>query len=132
MSFLLMVFLTFVCLPEVRDYAPLGITSLSSSVTLTWLAMALVVVFAFLLSRSIRRALDRDPGQRDTWLRRYERLRYYHRLSLFAAFLVALFVCGWGWSVAQLWMVHGWILPAPELPLLAPFLTAQVLSWVFF
>jgi STE24 endopeptidase len=132
MSFLLMVFLTFVCLPEVRDYVPIGFSSLPASVALTWLAMALIVLFAYRLARRTSRALDHDPDQRDVWLRRYERLRYYHRLALFAAYLVALFVCGWGWSVDQLWRVHGWLLPAPELLLLAPFLIAQALSWAFF
>src|SRR5262245_53617765 len=105
MPFLLMVFLTLACLPEIkRDGGgwpdPTWIdSSLPFSALLSVLALSVPVAFAFLLARGVRTALEEDPERREAVLRRYERARTWHQFGLFGAYALALCVCGWGWLV---------------------------------
>jgi Zn-dependent protease with chaperone function len=136
MSFLLMVFLVLVCLPESYP-APLwgragSEGSVAGSALLTLLGIGLVGLHAFVVSRRVSRPLARDPSLRDTLVARYERWRFAHRVGLFAMYGLVLIALGWGWSVRQFWRWDGQPLPGTELLILAPFLTAQVLSWLFF
>src|SRR3954452_16457452 len=133
MSFLLMVFLTLVCLFEA--YAPplFGYGPPALGVALTWLAVAAVLAHAFRLVRNLRRGLAGDPARRERALKRYERGRVRHQAGLTAAYVLALGVFGWGWVLQHYWTWpgHG-LLPGAEVLLLAPFLVSQLLSWALF
>jgi Zn-dependent protease with chaperone function len=135
MPFLLMVFLVLVCAPDAQawpspwfgyaDSLPSWLTSPLACAGLTWLAVVLTGGQAFLVARRLRRPLESDPAQRERLLDRYERGRFYHQVSVFGVYILALVALGWGWSVAKLWEP----LPAPELLILAPFVVAQMLGW---
>jgi Zn-dependent protease with chaperone function len=138
MPFLLMVFLTVACLPTIhRDHGDwkepwLG-SSLALSASLSVLVLAVPVVFAYLLSRRVCVALERDPERREAVLGNYERARTWHQFGLFAAYGVALCFCGWGWLVGQVWhRADGVPLPGAELLVLAPFLGGMMASWLCF
>jgi Zn-dependent protease with chaperone function len=130
MPFLLMVFLVFICL---LDYPhPLGLNSPALSAALTWLGMAVTAAYAFRVARQVRVPLRRDPSLRDRVLRRYERGRLYHHVSLYVFYLLGLAVFGWGWAAEYFWQWGATPLPGTELLVLAPFLVAQFLGWAFF
>ncbi len=138
MPFLLMIFLTLVCLPELKDWpAPLGIESLTWSVC--WIGAGLVVVGlrAWLVTRRLVRSLEKDPSSREQFVRRYERGRFYTQLLLFGYYILALLVFGWGWAIACFWQAPtgpegaATSLPGTELLLLAPFVLGQLLLWAF-
>jgi Zn-dependent protease with chaperone function len=132
MSFLLMVFLTLVCLFESYP-APLWGGSPGLAALLTGLLVLAVAGHAYWLSRQVSRPLARDPSLRDRVLAQYERRRSTHQIGQFVVFTLALCLCGWGWAVREAWCDaqhrpwHGL-----ELLTLAPFLVGQALSWVFF
>ena len=136
MPFLLMVFLVLICMPDAEawqpppfaDSLPPWLTSPRACVALTWLAVALTGLHAFLVARRMRRLLACDPAQRERLLHRYERGRFHHQIGLFTMYILGLLVFGWGWSVAQLWSP----LPGAELLILAPFVVAQMLAWSVF
>lgn len=96
---------------------------------LTGVAMASVVLFAWLIARWTRWGLYRFPEERETVLARYGTLRFIHFVGLFLVFAVALFLFGWGWAVKP---IEEPAAPGVELLLLAPFLAAMVLSWCCF
>src|SRR5436305_1560250 len=106
MSFLLMVFLTLVCLfefnPPDRDTWFWGL-GVARSAELTALAVGLVALHALAASRRVLRALARDPDRREAILRRYERARSAQQWLLLGAFVLALAAFGWGWAVRQFW-----------------------------
>jgi Zn-dependent protease with chaperone function len=132
MSFLLMVFLTLVCLYEGYPEPRFGLTPGGGSL-LTWLGVAALGLEAWWIARRLSRPLTRDPTLRDRLLHRYEWARFYHQLILVGCYLLALFVFGWGWVVWKGELPEGDNSPhGAELLLLAPFLTAQLLSWAFF
>jgi Zn-dependent protease with chaperone function len=147
MPFLLMIFLTLVCLPELRDWpAPLGAGWLSETAinplvwAVGWTAAAVTLVAwrARRVTQALTRGLERDPAAREQILRRYERGRFRTHLLLFALYTLCLVVLGWGWAVGQFWVGA----PGPddvspprpgtELLLLAPFVLAQLLCWAAF
>ena len=133
MPFLLMVFLVLICMPDAdtwpappfADYLPPWMASPQACVALTWLAVALTGLNAFLVARRMRRLLELDPAQRERLLYRYERGRFHHQIGLFVMYILVLLVFGWGWSVSHLWSP----LPGAELLILAPFVVAQMLAW---
>jgi Zn-dependent protease with chaperone function len=131
MSFLLMVFLVLVCLPDSYPAPRWGITP-GLSAALTGVTVLLIGCHAFFVSRRITRPLARDPSLRESLLPRYERGRFIHQLALFGVFGLALLVLGWGWSVRQFWRWGPQALPGTELLTLAPFLVGLVLSWLCF
>jgi Zn-dependent protease with chaperone function len=141
MPFLLMVFLTLVCLPDEGDWPePFWLTSASVCAGLTVAAVLALTAYAWFLARRLRRALEQDPFARDAALHRFERGRTIHRLLVFATYAGSLFLFGWGRAAYWLW--GGGHSPWPEmagppwigaeLVLLAPFLASLVLSWACF
>ncbi|HEY7425646.1 MAG TPA: hypothetical protein VH682_15555, partial [Gemmataceae bacterium] len=130
MPFLLMVFLVLVCLPDVGTWPePQWTNSPADCVAVTWLAMLLTGLHAYLVARRVCRPLESEPSLRERLLTRYERGRFHHQIGLFALYILSLLVFGWGWAVAQLWRWHGHALPGAELLVLAPFVVAQMLAW---
>jgi STE24 endopeptidase len=142
MPFLLMVFLTLVCLPDDGDWPePLWAQSAAFSAGLTAAGVLIVASYAWLLARRTRRALEREPLRRELALVRYERGRLIHRLLVFGTFAGSLFLLGWGRTAYWLWGAgegQPWpqtgSLPwsGAELVLLAPFLASLFLSWACF
>ncbi len=136
MSFLLMVFLTVVCIFVGEYRAPLWPATPAEAVWYTAGAVALVSLHAFWVSRRISWPLSRDPSRRDQLLDRYERGRWVHQVLQFVTYVLALTVLGWGWAVKELWAwpgARGAVeLPGLELWTLAPFLVGQVVSWALF
>lgn len=139
MPFLLMVFLTLVCLPDLDLWsepllpAPWNMEPVVWSALLTGLSMYVPLVYAFFVTRQVVRPLRRDARLRDELARRYERLRFIHQFLLLGCFSLALGVGGWGWSVNSFWRTEPiGLLPVAELVVLAPFLFTMVLSWIIF
>jgi Zn-dependent protease with chaperone function len=131
MPFLLLLFLMLVCLPD--DWpAPVWAATPAECALVTWAGVAAVVGTAFLLARRLSGQLHREPGRRHALLRRYAAWRVYHQVGLYAVYSLTLYAGGWGWAVEQFcgpaapWRV------GTELFLLAPFLTAMILSWACF
>jgi STE24 endopeptidase len=129
MPFLLMIFLTVVCLFERYPQPP---WSPNTSVALTALAVLLVAAHAFWVSRRVCWSLAGDPSLRDKLLRRYERGRFVHQLVMIGAFVVALAGLGWGWTVHDTWRTGKQTWPGLEVLTLAPFLLSQLLTWLLF
>lgn len=142
MPFLLMVLLTLVCLPDLDVWPePFWVNVepqwktyyVALSVLLTGLAILLVGLNAFRLSRRVAWPLRRDPSLRGEVLPRYERARFFHQFALFALLGLALGVFGWGWAVAQFTQIPGFgSFPCAELLVIAPFFAGMLLSWLFF
>jgi STE24 endopeptidase len=139
MPFLLMVFLTLACLPDLEIWpepllpAPFHLHPAAWSALLTGLAMCLPLVQAFVVSRRVVVPLRRDLHLRDEVLRRYERGRFFHQLLQFGCFTIAMAIGGWGWSVNQAWRAEWFgVLPLAEIVVLLPFLLPMALSWVIF
>jgi Zn-dependent protease with chaperone function len=150
MPFLLLLFLTLVCMPDswpppfaVLDLAPgtglpAWLTSPAGSTGLTGLTMTAGVLAAASIAWRARRQLSGDPKQRERLLRAYGSWRLYHLLGLFLLYGATLYLFGWGWTVHQFCLPRDLELPAGSLALvvelltLAPFLLALVLSWTCF
>jgi Zn-dependent protease with chaperone function len=134
MSFLLMIFLTLVCLFNGWDrLEPPWHRSPVYSAVLAAVGVLLVGLHAFWVSRRIIGPLARDPGLRERLLARYERRRFLHQFVQIGVFIVVLAGLGWGWSVAHWWQSSpDHALPGLELLTLLPFLLGQVVSWLFF
>jgi Zn-dependent protease with chaperone function len=145
MPFLLIIFLTLACLPDVGwdpvKQRPTWGRALPSDwvppswqgALLTWLLVLFMVAWAGWLAWRVSRALQADPAGRDRALQRYERGRRRHHAALFVMYIVVLCVFGWGWVVGEYWSSPGgWVFPGAELLVLAPFFAAMVLSWVVF
>jgi STE24 endopeptidase len=148
MPFLLMVFLTVVCLPEVTEWPrPLWTESPAWCAAVTGLGLALLGLNAWRLSRGLVLGLAGDPARREVVLRRYERGRGRHQLLIIAVYVLSLIGLGWGWAIGQEWSRAGepvWVsgegiwevpltpLAGAEVLVLAPFLLAQLLSWALF
>lgn len=128
MSFLMMVFLILVCIFVGEYPEPSWPITPVESVWLTATAVALVGLHALWVSRRLSGPLGRDPSRREELLVRYERGRRVHQVLLFAGYILALTVLGWGWAVQELCRE----LPGLELWTLAPFLAAQVLTWAVY
>src|SRR4051812_16954943 len=116
-----MIFLTLVCLFPGYP-APPWPDAPGYSVLSTLLTVLFVVGHAFWVTRRISRPLARDPSLRDSLLRRYERGRVRHQVIQVAAFVLALSVLGWGWTVRHAWQHDGNALMGSEVLLLSPFL----------
>src|SRR5262249_22857136 len=134
MPFLLMLFLTLACVPDMKDWPePVRwVGSPVKSVLLTWLGVLLEVGLAFAVSRRVQQLLHDTPAPHHQILRTYSRGRLCHLIGLFASYALALYLFGYGWAVNSLWTWHGRLLLLPELLLLAPFCVALLLSWTCF
>jgi Zn-dependent protease with chaperone function len=132
MPFLLLLFLTLACLPDVwpEPWGPFASPFLSA--TLSWLGVALLVGFARGIATYVTRRLPADPGRRERTLSRYSRLRTYHLFLLLGGYALVLYVVGWGWTVQSFCGRGNAMLPGAELLILAPFLAGLVLSWLAF
>jgi Zn-dependent protease with chaperone function len=131
MPFLLMVFLTLACLPDMESYGqPSWVPTPARSALYTGLGIALMAAWAFVSARRLARAVHREPGRRELLLARHDRWRHLYNLGLYGLYILAVCGLGWGWAVRSWWR---WdedrFLPAPELALLAPFLISLILSW---
>jgi Zn-dependent protease with chaperone function len=138
MPFLLMVFLTVVCLPAWQTQDRTGwVSSPVLSAALTWLGVALVAAESAWSAWRVRRAVGRDPARRERISARYERVRFWRQFFLIGVFALAVYGFNWGWAVVQLWNwggpdpQHLAPLPGAKMLLLAPFFAGLVLSWVF-
>lgn len=130
MPFLLMVFLVLVCLPEPETWPePLWTDSPLVCVAATWLTVLLSTLYAFRVARHLSGRLEQEPSRREHLLARYERGRFRQQITLFVVYVLALLGIGWGWAVGQLWRGVAAPLPGAELLILAPFITAQLLTW---
>ena len=91
MPFLLIVFLTLACLPELDKVLdkegrllpvwggtprPDWVPATGLSALLTWSAVFFMVAWAWWISRRVGRALETDPAGRDRVLQRYETGRW--------------------------------------------------------
>ncbi len=136
MPFLLIVFLMLACLPDVEQVPlPAWIPAPWVSALLTWSAVFFTITWAYRLAGGVVRAIEIDPQGRERVLRRYERGRGWHLVGLFVMFALAICVFGWGGAVGRFWRRRwpdGRLLPLPEVLVLAPFLSAMILSWVCF
>jgi Zn-dependent protease with chaperone function len=133
MPFLLMVFLTLVCLPEADAWPkPDWLPSPAWSAVLTGLGVLVVGLHASLVGHRLCRGLRYGAVGRDALLRPYERGRLHNQVLLFGFFVAALVGLGWGWAVYQFRSGDAGPLPGTELLLLAPFLAAQLLAWACF
>ncbi len=135
MPFLLMVFLTLACLPDPGEFwpAPTWLGRFAPEAAwLAWVAVAVPVVFAWLLAQRLVRRLHRNPGGSEALLRRYERGRRLHQVLLYGSFLMALCLFGWGAWVGAFWKRGSTLLPGAELLLMLPFLASLLLSWLCF
>ncbi|MGL4553158.1 MAG: M48 family metallopeptidase [Gemmataceae bacterium] len=129
MTFLLMVFLTMVCLFEAYPAAPWGGPPWLPA-ALTAGSLLVLAGNAAYLSRRTRRRLDADPASIDRHLNDYDRTRGWHGALLLTLFLVCLFLFGWGRFVrGEPGQTTGL---GTELMLLAPFLLGQAVSFFFF
>jgi STE24 endopeptidase len=135
MPFLLLLLLTLACLPDPQDRSqPPAWLGVSGSLLVTWGGVAALAAVAALLGVWSRLQLRRHPHLRESFLQRYAAWRLYHLIALFGFYGSALFLLGWGGVVSNLEAGSGlWALfPSTELLILAPFLTALVLSWACF
>jgi Zn-dependent protease with chaperone function len=133
MPFLLLLFLTLVCIPNNWPAPPwTALESTAISAGLTWLGVAVVVGFARTIAAGVTHRLVLDPGRRERVLRRYGRQRTYHLILLIGVYAATLFFLGWGWTVQQFCSEGNQMLPGAEVVILAPFLAGLVLSWVVF
>ena len=133
MPFVLMVFLTVVCLPSWENRCGF-VASPVLSAGLTWLAVALLAADACWSARRVRRALERDPAQRERVTTRYERGRMGRQLLLISVYGLAVYALGWGWAATQMWSWDGHgvhVIFGVKILTLAPFFVSLLLSWVF-
>jgi Zn-dependent protease with chaperone function len=131
MPFLLLLVLMVACLPGAWPEAPPWLGEAGSALG-TWIVAGIMVGAAGLLAWLLRRQLGRDPSQRSVVLRRYRSWRLYHALTLVAVYLFALFVLGWVHTVRDGTLAGRHNFPGVELIILAPFLSALILSWALF
>lgn len=131
MSFLVMIFLTLVCLFD-WDWPPLlGGTSLESALW-TLVIVCLVGLHAWWVSFRFAHPVSRDPLLRDDLLPRYERGRFRHQFLSFAAYALILVVFGWGWAVRELCHQEDSYIPGVEVLTLLPYFAGLIVSWLFF
>ena len=128
MPFLLLFLLTLACLQPEWPAPPEWLGS-TGSVTATWVGVALVWLWAALMTFRYRRRLLQEPDLRAHWMNRFAAVRRYHFLTLLVFFLATLFL-GWGWTVKP--AAVGRSLPGLELLLLAPMVFGLVGSWALF
>jgi Zn-dependent protease with chaperone function len=130
MSFLLMVFLTVLCLYDGYQQrwanGPTWAPVLAAAGT-----VVLVGLHSLWVSRRVVRRLAHDPAAREQLLARYERWRYLHQVVQVGLFVLLLGVFDWGWLVRN-WRSPANNLPGQEVLTLLPFLLGQVISWLFF
>jgi len=136
MALLLLICLTLACLPidwpaPGHGYAPWGSATGGSAALTGAVVVGLLVIARVFTSTTVNR-LARDPGDRETAARGHGLRRLAFSFLNLAAFGVALWFCGWGWTVQQLLTVGGLYLPGAEFLILAPYLVSLLGSWALF
>ena len=131
MPFLLLLFLTLVCMPESWQEPVLFTTSPALSAALTTACMGVVVGMAALASRRVR-SLAYGPGTRERASRRYGSWRLYHLVTLLGLYALSLYGLGWGWAVQRMLGGQPTLPAGGDLFVLAPFMLSLIFSWVFF
>ena len=109
------------------------------SALLTWGGVGLVVASAAAIARWVQRSVQRRPEVRDSVLRRYASLKFFH-LLFFIGFYICAFTFSTGLGRAKPEQARGapspepraLMLPGTEVLLLAPFVLGLVLSWACF
>jgi STE24 endopeptidase len=129
MPFLLLFLLTLTCLQPEWPRPPEWLGE-SGCVIVTWAGVALLWLWASLLTRRCRRRLLQNPGHRHDWMRRFAAGRGNHFFALLGFFLAALFL-GWGWIIKSPEATDRPI-PGLELVLLAPMVLGLIGSWALF
>jgi STE24 endopeptidase len=132
MPFLLMLCLSLACLP-IEWRPPQFLADPRFSLIGTAALIAGVVVGARRIATKTCRLLA-DPKTRSQALSYYGRRRTQHALLLMVAFVVALYVFGWGWLVkTNVQAQFGErLVPAVELLIMAPLPLTLLLSWACF
>jgi Zn-dependent protease with chaperone function len=131
MPFLLLLVLTLTCLEDEWPSLPDWLSPWEG-LLVVWVGVLAFVGGAALLTAHLRRRLARSPDQRSRVVRRWHAWRRYHLFALLAFYLLALYALGWGWFVKSYLTLGNRPLPGAELCLLAPFLSALILSWACF
>lgn len=131
MPFLLLLLLALTCLPVAWPEPPEWLGA-PGSVLLTWAGILFLAVLAIVLTCLYRRWMNRQPDERFSFLKRFNRLRRRYLLLLMAYYLFALFFLGWGHSLQSRWPGHPQHVPGLQVLLLAPFFTGLVTSWLCF
>lgn len=138
MPFLLLLCLSLACMPLTWS-PPLEWVGLEGLRPIHSLSGTLVVIGAMLLAathisgKTVRGLAD--PDERGRWLHYYGVWRTRYALATMAAFVLILYVCGWGWAVQT--TLRGWlddrpVPPGGELLILAPLPVMLLLSWICF
>jgi STE24 endopeptidase len=153
MPLLLLLVLTFSCLPVSWPPPPMGITqvgnfllgccgvrssasgSILGSLVLVMSGFMGAIFGAWLGAFVTRTRLTRYPGQRDGLARKQAMFRQYHFIGLLAFQVLALNFLGWGW-LAQGAAVEPaaelLLFPGCEICVIAPLLVSLIASWVCF
>src|SRR5437762_3965725 len=131
MPFLLLLFLTLVCMPESWQEPVLFSTTPALSAALTAACMGVVVGMAALVSRRLR-ALAYGASTRERVSRRYGSWRLYHLMSLLGLYALSLYGLGWGWTVQTMLGSQAKLPAGGDFLVLAPFLLGLALSWLSF
>jgi Zn-dependent protease with chaperone function len=100
-------------------------------------ALLFVIALAAVVSLRVRCRLRQCPQERENVLRRYGAFRFYNTTMLFAVYGTALYALGWGWAAQYMCSIgdgekNAWLIPGAELLILAPLLSAMVLSWTVY
>jgi Zn-dependent protease with chaperone function len=131
MPFLLLLLLIVVYLPG-KWPAPPEWVGARGSVLATWGATALLCGWAFFLAWRFQQQLARGALPRSAVVRGYSRWRKNHFMVLLTVYLAALYGLGWADTVRVWGTAGGQVVPGIEMLILAPFLTALILSWACF
>ena len=134
MPFIFLLLFALVCLQTkwepVSWPEPAGCAILVGTIVLTsWLV-------AGVIAKALSWQMARHPEQRSALLRRYARCRRWHFIGLLFAYLVSLYLLGWGNVLSDFWkewtptfLYSEGNLPGFQVGLLSPFFAGLILSW---
>jgi STE24 endopeptidase len=129
MPFLLLLVVALVGMQQKWPAPPLEDWPDWASALLTWGGLAALLLWAHVLTRRVKAALERDPGQRSPLMKYFHRQRRHQAMAMLVFFVAALFL-GWGHAAYQVFESIFWyLLPTPDLVVLSPLVAALLLSW---
>jgi STE24 endopeptidase len=131
MPFLLLLVITFACLP-VKWPEPPAWLGPGGCALLTLAGTLLLMGLAGLLSRTLSRQVARHPEQRSLLVRRYTSWKFYYFLILLSVYGYSLYALGWVATVRSLPILGVKAPPGVELLILVPFLLPLLFSWAVF
>jgi STE24 endopeptidase len=161
MPFLLLLVLTFSCLPVSWPRPPEWVGTIGESliwssqggaaaegeihsavtgdvvgsISLTWAGVVAIVIAAWSIARWTGWQLNRHPDHRETIVRRQAAFRFYHLISLLAFYGVAFYLLGWGWVIQGAHLdpkEAPALVPGFELLIVTPLLAGLLGSWICF